>query len=166
MSTIYVLRIDSDEYGNLEDIATFDTKASAESYKAAYALMNPETSTMISAEEAYVGALEFVPLYHYSVMIPTVGETSCIGDNEAIKTDEGSPRIKRIVSKSEPRPHGGSNFITRHAGTYITSGGPVDKLEHVLVIYAYGYSESEVTNWVDRIVAELRISEKTDIVDQ
>jgi hypothetical protein len=162
---IYILRIDSDEYSNLQDIATFDDEESAESFKVAYAVIHPLTSTVISAEEIYHGVQDFAPLYHYSVMIPTVDETSCIGDNEVIK-NESTLRIERIISKSEPCPRGGGSFSTHITGTRITPEGPIHTLEDILVIDAYGYSESEVTGWVDRIVAELRISEKTDLVDQ
>ena len=166
MSTIYVLRRDDDSYENFDDIAIFDDEESAKSYKAAYALMSPQVPTVISPEEVYSGVLKFAPLYHYSVRIPTVGDSDKVGDNEVIKTNLGGLIVERVVNESDPLPSSGVSFSTHIAGTRIVADGfisrHVQQYTRVLVVDAYGYSEEEVTNRATRLIADIRALEKIE----
>jgi len=166
MSTIYILRVDnpySDAPEDIPEIAKFDTKESAESYKAAYAITHPDKSTLIYTEEIYNGVQEFAPLYHYSAMVPTVGDTGRIGDNKVIKTHKVGLKVEGLVNKLEYLPSSGVSYSKRHAGTRITPEGPIHRYEQVLVVEAYGYSETEVKGWVEFAIAELREMEASEI---
>jgi hypothetical protein len=163
MTTIYILRRDHDGYENIDDIASFNNETSAQSYQAAYAVMHPEITTLISTEKIYNGEQEFAPFYHRYVAIPTIGNTSLIGDNEIIKSLNGDVKIEGIVTKDVLLPRSRVDFNTTPAGSYWTQEGLIHKREPVMTISAYGYSEEEVIATVNNLIAEIRVAEKSGI---
>ena len=162
MSNIYILRKDDryDGYGSDADIATFDNEDSALSYQAAYEIVNPTTATVIVSESIISGKQEFTPLYHYSVMVPTVGNSRRIGDNQIVKTNKSGLTIERVISKDAHLISSGISITDRHVSTRLTPEGPVHNRERVLLIESYGRTEEDVTNWVHEVIAQLRVTEK------
>lgn len=163
MSTIYILRRDDDGYENFDDIASFNSEKSAQSYQAAYAVMHPEIPTIISTEKMYSVEQEFAPLYKCSVAIPTIENTSLIGDNEIVESINGDVKIEGIVTKDAFLPRHSVDFSTRFAKNRWTDEDAANKREAVMVISAYGYSAEEVTTKVNDLVAEIRVAEKAGI---